>query len=603
MMLREAALRYAQAGFRVFPVKPRDKRPLTEHGCLDATTDPERIEAWWARWPEANVGIATGKQPDGSCLTVIDLDPAKMNGSSPELPPTATVRTGGGGKHLYYRTATEERNQAWDLGPGIDVRGKGGYVVAPPSIHASGSAYEWASSIDTLSELDPSSLRLQTPGDRDTETITVGPGQPIPEGKRDTTLTSLAGTMRKRGMTAEEIEAALLAVNRRCAPPLSAEQVHKIAGSVARYRTGEQAELEEEVRKLRIRERAREIVREERERERFEWPPSTRNLAEEHAADLGDTTWTIEQWHPYGGNINLGAEKKAGKTVLMLNLARSAVDREPFLGQWPMRELAGTVAYFNYEMSRAQFRDWTVKLGIRRSERVWAFTARGYRLPISVDLVAERMIEELKRREAELWIIDTKQRAQLGVVLNENSNDEATRWLDLLDQIKAEAGVTDLIVSSHFGHHEERTRGASAILGWADANWTLTVEKDQDGAMKERFLGAEGRDVEQDRWQLQFDPLTLRLTISGATRMQVRKTARLERYELAALRAVAGQDGITGARLHKAISKVPNDEKAAAIDRIEQHGWITRVEQGRATEHHVTEAGRAHLADTAEVEL
>jgi hypothetical protein len=240
--------------------------------------------------------------------------------------------------------------------------------------------------------------------------------------------------------------------------------------------------LEEEVHKLRLRERAREIVREEQERKWFEWPPSTEHLAEEHEADLGDTLWTIEQWHPYGGNVNLGAEKKAGKTVLMLNLAKSAVDNEPFLGQWPVRELSGSVAFFNFEMSRVQFREWTRKIGIQHPERVWAFTARGYRLPINVDLVAERMVEELRRRSTELWIIDTKQRAQLGVVINENSNDEVTRWLDLLDQIKAEAGVTDLIVTSHFGHSEERTRGASAILGWADVNWTLAVEKDRDGA-------------------------------------------------------------------------------------------------------------------------
>jgi hypothetical protein len=597
--LLAAALEYAEAGLRVFPLQPRGKKPATKNGFKDATTDPARIREWWAWKSDYNIGLVTGEQPAGWHLTVIDLDPDKMDGAPPVLPQTATVRTGSGGHHLYFRTHEAFRNSASKLASGIDVRGDGGYVVAPPSVHPTGERYEWESPLTTLSHLDGSSLHLQPPVDRDTETITP---LSIPEGRRDTTLTSLAGTMRRRGMQADEIEAALLAVNRRCDPPLSAEQVHKIAASVAKYPTGDQAELEEEVRKLKLRERAREIVREEQERKRFEWPPSTYDLAEEHQADLGDTAWTINGWLPHGGNANVGAEKKAGKTVLMLNLAKSAADGEPFLGQWEMRELAGTVAFFNFEMSRAQFRDWTVKLGIRRPERIWAFTARGYRLPISVDLVAERMSEELRRRSVELWIIDTKQRAQLGVVTNENSNDEVTRWLDLLDQIKAEAGVQDLIVTSHFGHQEERTRGASAILGWADCNWTLAVEKDRDGQKVGRFLGAEGRDVDQDQQQLSFDPETKRLSIVGATRIQVRKAQRQDRYDLQALRAVAAFDGITGAKLHKAITKVPNEDKAAAIERIALAGWIRKVEDGRSTQHFITGDGREKLTTTAEVD-
>jgi DNA-binding transcriptional regulator PaaX len=82
--------------------------------------------------------------------------------------------------------------------------------------------------------------------------------------------------------------------------------------------------------------------------------------------------------------------------------------------------------------------------------------------------------------------------------------------------------------------------------------------------------------------------------------VQVRKSQRQDRYDLQALRTVAGFDGITGAKLHKAITKVPNEEKAAAIDRIAQRGWITRSEEGRATKHSITDAGKARLAEMAE---
>lgn len=130
------ALAYARRGWKVFPLKARGKTPLTTDGFQSATTDEAQIRAWWARWPDANVGIATG-----AGLVVLDFD-QKSGGletlAGLELPPTLEVNTGGGGKHFYFRG--ESRNRA-GLKPGMDVRGDGGYVVAPPSIHESGRPY------------------------------------------------------------------------------------------------------------------------------------------------------------------------------------------------------------------------------------------------------------------------------------------------------------------------------------------------------------------------------------------------------------------------------------------------------------------------------
>jgi putative DNA primase/helicase len=122
------------------------KHPRTAHGLKDATTDPEQIRAWWEQWPDANIGIATGAESD---LVVIDVDP-RHGGTLEalgELPPTLTVHTGGGGWHLYlnYPDGMTIRNSAsTKLGQGIDVRGEGGYVVAPPSLHVSGQRYTWS---------------------------------------------------------------------------------------------------------------------------------------------------------------------------------------------------------------------------------------------------------------------------------------------------------------------------------------------------------------------------------------------------------------------------------------------------------------------------
>lgn len=142
--LRRVALEYARAGFRVHPVR-RDKTPHLARGVLDATSDPRLISWFWRRWPQAGIGIATG-----AGLAVIDVDGPQGAASLAALerehgptPATVETLTGGGGRHLWFRSAEPLRNSAGLLGPGLDVRGENGYVVAPPSRHRNGTIYSW----------------------------------------------------------------------------------------------------------------------------------------------------------------------------------------------------------------------------------------------------------------------------------------------------------------------------------------------------------------------------------------------------------------------------------------------------------------------------
>lgn len=154
--LTDAALAYAARGWHVFPLEPRGKRPaasLAQHGLTDATDDLDRVRAWWGKAPESNVAVTTGTR---SGLLVIDLDGERAEDSYASLlvahgapgrehhPDGAVVRTGSGW-HLYLGlpAGLSIRNSASRLGPGIDVRGDGGYVVAPPSVHPSGRVYIW----------------------------------------------------------------------------------------------------------------------------------------------------------------------------------------------------------------------------------------------------------------------------------------------------------------------------------------------------------------------------------------------------------------------------------------------------------------------------
>ena len=154
--LLTAALSYAARGWQVFPLhsvtKDRTctcgrsdcatgKHPRTPHGVKDATTDPDTIRAWWRQWPDSNVAIACG---GAAGLIVVDVDPRNGGAAPAGLPPTLTSCTGGGGQHYLFAAAPHTRVSA-HLEPGVDLKGEGGYIVAPPSIHASGSQYVWDS--------------------------------------------------------------------------------------------------------------------------------------------------------------------------------------------------------------------------------------------------------------------------------------------------------------------------------------------------------------------------------------------------------------------------------------------------------------------------
>jgi Bifunctional DNA primase/polymerase, N-terminal len=152
----EAALEYARNGIPVFPCNPLDKKPLTPNGFYDATTDEAQITAWWTQWPNAMIAAPTGARSNMWVLDT-DVDPikkidgeatlAQFTAQHGELPKTLTAFTPRGGKHRVFTwdrsAATEIRNSAGRIGPGIDVRGEGGYVILAPSRTADGGVYRW----------------------------------------------------------------------------------------------------------------------------------------------------------------------------------------------------------------------------------------------------------------------------------------------------------------------------------------------------------------------------------------------------------------------------------------------------------------------------
>jgi hypothetical protein len=241
-----AALKFGNR-IKVFPCR-EDKTPHTPNGFKDATTDPRRINAWWNRYPDANPAAPTGEE-----FWVLDVDLKAWGAGSlealeskhGEIPATYTVRTGGGGLHYYFKLPPDTviRNSAGKLGPGLDVRGKGGYILLPGSTtegtyevldkHPIAEAPAWL--VELLRE--PSALPIGNTPRRRSATNASADGPPIPEGCRDDTLTRVAGRLHDGTRALPDLEAELLEINgRRCEPPLPEPQVLKIACSIHRRR-------------------------------------------------------------------------------------------------------------------------------------------------------------------------------------------------------------------------------------------------------------------------------------------------------------------------------------------------------------------------------
>lgn len=250
--LLEAALKYAKMGWAVFPCSPETKKPLTPHGCKDAKKDLGAIRAWWQRYPNASVAVATGSM---SNLIMIDEDLDEIEGKdgphnmmlwerdNGDLPDTVVVITGRGGRHRYFKYYKDDiRNRAGII-KDVDVRGEGGYAILPPSHHPNGTIYEWESSPDEveIAEVDENVLKFLATGKEIKEK-----GQKlkldnvIQSGQRNTTMHKLACSLQAQGLEDNAIMAAVQQENEnRCNPPLSEDEVTTIVKSALKYKKGE----------------------------------------------------------------------------------------------------------------------------------------------------------------------------------------------------------------------------------------------------------------------------------------------------------------------------------------------------------------------------
>lgn len=243
------ALDYRRRGWSVVPLRHGLKLPLIPWlEFQHRLASEDEIRSWFDEWPDANLAVVTGRI---SGLAVLDCDPRNRGDESLRaletergaLPDTVEAVTGGGGRHLYFATGQAPVRNRVGFAPGLDLKGEGGLVVAPPSIHPSGGRYAWRKGrapgeivlaplpdwLLALEAADGSRRGHPLPYWRDLVRAGVG------EGERNRTIASLTGHLLWHGVEPDVALELLLAWNRvRCSPPLPDEEVARTVASIVR---------------------------------------------------------------------------------------------------------------------------------------------------------------------------------------------------------------------------------------------------------------------------------------------------------------------------------------------------------------------------------
>lgn len=562
-----AAIWYAKNGWLVFPCHSKNgdrcscgkinchspaKHPRTLYGLKDATTEIEKIKEMWGGWPDANIGLATGTN---SGIFFLDVDPRHGGDESLEelerkycpLPKTIESLTGGGGRHIgFVCNGHKIRSSAGKLGPGLDVRGEGGYVVLPPSIHISGQSYQWEVSgrPNEVEIADPPKWLLEVLKDRQANSPTPPDGK-IPAGGRNSVLASLAGTMRRKGMSEASILAALQQENRlRCEPPLPEDEVAGIAKSVARYEPSAASAL------------------------RFEKPSESKislkftSLKDLLAEPREETTWLVEGLLPSGGLSLFVAKPKVGKSTLARQLALAVSRGEDFLG----REVKqGSVFYLALEERREDVGKHFEDMG-GGDEPIKIFAGIA---PVDAIQQVRRAID---LEQPALLIVDTL--ARLARIKDLNDYSQTTAGLEPFLAMGREARVHVCLL-----HHEKKgeTKGIDSALGSIGIVGTVDTIICLKRSEKYRTISSIqriGKDLEEVI--LRFDP-TSRTAELGETK----KDAETSRYGGLILEFLSDQkDPITEQVICENVEGT-HGLKKAALRAVVNEGKILRQGSGK----------------------
>lgn len=498
------AIEYAKMGLAVFPLKERNKVPLTANGFKDATTDQIIIKKWWEMYPNANIGIATGQT---SGIAVIDLDEDEDRGISGyetlnkwfndegcKFPDTWRAITGGGGYHIIFKTdrAIKSRVNVMD---GIDIRADGGYIVAPPSIHPNGTLYEWEDApnetpLVSLKDDEDIEYFFDTIQVRGAESKVLEVPQVIEQGGRNDMLYRLACSLQAKGLTDQTITDAVMAENKaKCNPPLSDREVKTLIKSA----------LTKEKGKTTVNEAATPTpTNTQKPLQKL----SVCSAKELDAMELPEIYYAVDGMIPQGETV-IAAPPKTGKSWLVLDMCIQIAKGEPFLG---------------FDTVKSDTLYLALEDGINFEQERLKITLNGKEAPANFHFVFEGtmnlqngFLQQLDAVLAEyptikVIVIDTLYFVKYGLSKNDTAYECDYRTGRDLKNYADAHGIAIVVVThtTKLKHVEDdlaNVSGTNGVTGASDAIVVIDKKQRQD---TEATLFITGRRVRQSMHKIEF---------------------------------------------------------------------------------------------------
>jgi AAA domain/Bifunctional DNA primase/polymerase, N-terminal/Primase C terminal 1 (PriCT-1) len=482
------ALEFAAYGFPVVPVK--GKVPLVGEGGLhNASFNPDTLLAWHNRFPDAGWAVVCGH---GFC--VVDVD-AKHGGDVQEVllhvagPMVETGQANGNGRGLHVYVAGNMRGGQTAL-KGVEVRGFNQIAVIPGSPHSSGVSYEW---VGDQRPWTPGALAPLPPelAPRRPERVVVNENGRIPYQKRNDTLTSLAGTMRARGMCTKSIHAALHVVaEEQCdpAPPgeeLTKRELEQITRSAGSWAPGELPETSPGF-AARLTDLPRLVAQ----------PPTP-------------VPWVVEGIAAGGKLTVLSGAADIGKSWLAIACAYGVGTGEPVAGILPC--VGGRALYLDAEMGRDEFSGRVRGLGLSGHELDHLDAA-------GLDLAKKAHLAEVAELVGGYTFVVLDSLRSLAPGMRENESDSVAPVVSAIRNLARKTGAAILLLHHRGKSGDEAYRGSSAVKDQSDALLSMWPGND-DTVVALRCRGGKGRvrfaAAPEDVW-LQRSPFTGRLSQSVA---------------------------------------------------------------------------------------
>lgn len=435
-----AALEYWKLGFSVIPVAFKDKKPLVNwQKYQTGRATKEQVEGWFKN-PEINVGVVTGAI---SGVVVVDVDTTEK--IDKPLPPTATTRTGRGGWHYFYKHPGKSVKTVAGIIPGVDIRGDGGYVVMPPSIHPNGNKYEWAIPLaDSISELPLWVIEAPT-------------SEKVFQGTRNSTATKVIGKL-LGGKLDDKLypitwEAAKKWNQENCVPPLPESELRTTFDSIYR----------------------RESAKRTTKTERYEM--NAMPLAELLVKDFPTPIWLVEKLIPHEAVTIISGAPASYKTFITLEVALKVANGEKVFGEFQTTQCP--VLIVDEENNPRVIQERAKLLSQNPDAPIYIASKSGFLLT-EENVVG--VVEYAKSKSVGLIIFDS------FICIHDADENVASDMRNVMKHLKeiAKAGIAVMVIHHHRKKGKDRSdasqdiRGSSDILAQVDCH--LAIDRKSNNA-------------------------------------------------------------------------------------------------------------------------